>query len=470
MKENILKIRLERDSVHAADDEHSKILSLKESTSLGEVISHILKIHYLASISGGKATWIVKGTANTPLAVLAQQWGTPRFVVDENAPFAKYVGDKIHIEYRQQTPPDDVYEELLQQNPERNIDDLQDKIVGILIGTAVGDALGLPYEGISRRRAKRLFPGKLRHRFLLGRGMISDDTEHTFMVAQTLLDASSDIKLFSRKLAWRLKWWFLRLPAGVGMATAKACMKLWCGFSPKRSGVFSAGNGPAMRAAIFGTVDDDKKRHALVEASTRMTHTDPKALTGAIAVADLTNWIIDADRRNPQTLPARDEVVDLLSCIEPQDEVWCEIVSKMENGWMIGLSVMQFADSLGLQNGVSGYVYHTVPVAIYAWHRHYGDFRKTLESVVECGGDTDTVEAIAGALAGATVGESGIPREWIDGICDTPINVSLLRKTATALAERRGQVWYFWPLSIPRNLFFLLIVLGHGFRRLLPPY
>ena len=343
-----------------------------------------------------------------------------------------------------------------------------DRIAGVLIGTAVGDAIGLPFEGISRRRIKRLFPGTLRHRFLCGRGMISDDTEHTFMVTQALLESPDDIERFSRKLAWQLRWWFIRLPAGVGMATAKACLKLWCGFSPKRSGVFSAGNGPAMRAAIFGAViSDAEKRQAFVKASTQMTHTDPKALTGAVAVADLAGWIF---QRNSSELPLCENVCDLLLGIESHDEDWRDIVAKMEHGWKNNLSVMEFADRLGLQNVVSGYVYHTVPIAIYAWYRHFGNYRQTLETVIECGGDTDTVGAIAGALAGATVGELGIPQDWIDGICDTPINVALLRKAAIALTERHGLMRYPWALSIPRNLFFLLIVLLHGFRRLLPPY
>ena len=348
------------------------------------------------------------------------------------------------------------------------------RIAGTLLGTAVGDSIGLPLEGISRRRAKRMFSGALRHRFLPGHGMVSDDTEHTFMVAQTLLDEPNDVERFAHKLAWRLRWWFARLPAGVGMATAKACLKLWCGFSPKRSGVFSAGNGPAMRAAIFGSVlDSIEKRHAFVKASTEMTHTDPKALTGSLAVADLASWII---RRDSQTMPSCVEVIDILLDIEPQDETWRDLVGQMKHGWENNIPVLEFADQLGLRKGVSGYVYHTVPMAIYAWYRHYGDYRKALESVVECGGDTDTVGAIAGALAGTTVGESGIPRDWIDGICDTPINVTLLRHTATRLAELanhgipQGHVRYAWPLAIPRNLFFLLIVLVHGLRRLLPPY
>lgn len=61
------------------------------------------------------------------------------------------------------------------------------RLAGILLGTAVGDALGLTAEGLSPQRRRRLYPGPWRHRFLFGRGMISDDTEHAFFVAQSLL-------------------------------------------------------------------------------------------------------------------------------------------------------------------------------------------------------------------------------------------------------------------------------------------
>lgn len=62
-------------------------------------------------------------------------------------------------------------------------------ILGCLIGTAVGDALGLPYEGISPRRAARMFGPPTRFRFLSGRGMVSDDTEHTVLVAESLIES-----------------------------------------------------------------------------------------------------------------------------------------------------------------------------------------------------------------------------------------------------------------------------------------
>jgi hypothetical protein len=124
-------------------------------------------------------------------------------------------------------------------------------------------------------RLRDLFGGPpLRHQFLFGRGMVGDDTEHTCMDGQALLDAPEDVDAFARSLAWRLRFWLLRLPAGTGRATLRAVLKLWLGFSPRHSGVWSAGNGPALRAALLGVClghDPDWLR-AYVRASTRLTH------------------------------------------------------------------------------------------------------------------------------------------------------------------------------------------------------
>src|SRR5829696_7451472 len=125
-------------------------------------------------------------------------------------------------------------------------------LTGCLTGTAVGDALGLPHEGLSPRRARRLYPDTDRYHFLFGRGMFSDDTEHACMTAQALLVSGGEPTRFVRSLAWRLRWWLLGCPLGIGRATLKACLKLWFGVPPDRSGVFTGGNGPCMRAPILG--------------------------------------------------------------------------------------------------------------------------------------------------------------------------------------------------------------------------
>ena len=352
---------------------------------------------------------------------------------------------------------------------------IRDRFRGVILGTAVGDALGLPAEGISRRRAQKLFKGRWRHRLLINRGMVSDDTDHTVMVAQSLLAHPDSVDLFTRRLSWYLRWWLLSLPAGIGFATLRSIIRLWAGMSPSRSGVRSAGIGPAMRSAplgaFFAFVPDQLDDY--LRASTRITHTDPRALTGAKAVAYLTAWSI---RENLTERPGLEDFSNVLRSMSSQDEEWAHLVSLISTAYRQHHSVDQFAEALGLFNGVTGYVYHTVPVAVYAWYKHFGDFEQTLSAVLNCGGDTDTSGAIAGALAGAVVGQQGIPIDWLEGISEWPRGPNLLKQIADGLAEQcqlrtaRSPVRYFWPGLVLRNVFFLAVVLLHGFRRLAPPY
>jgi ADP-ribosyl-[dinitrogen reductase] hydrolase len=151
-----------------------------------------------------------------------------------------------------------------------------DSIRGVLLGTAVGDTIGLPYEGLSARRVGRWAPKRLCHGFLLRRGMVSDDTEHTALVAIALASTRSPGD-FQSALARGLRRWLLTGPGGVGLATLRALLKLNLGFSPERSGVDSAGNGPAMRAALLGLCVDLSDLPAYARANTRLTHTDPRA-------------------------------------------------------------------------------------------------------------------------------------------------------------------------------------------------
>lgn len=110
--------------------------------------------------------------------------------------------------------------------------DLCDRFAGLLLGTAVGDALGLPAEGLSRGRVRRMWRGVWRHWFLFGHGMLSDDTEHTLFVTQALLTHPDDVVAFQRCLIWKLRLWLLGLPAGIGLATLKSILRLWLGYSP----------------------------------------------------------------------------------------------------------------------------------------------------------------------------------------------------------------------------------------------
>jgi len=354
--------------------------------------------------------------------------------------------------------------------------DRSDRLTGVLLGTAVGDALGLPREGLSRQRAARMFgAGPLQHRFLFGRGMISDDTEHACMTAQALLAAPDDEARFVRSLARRLRGWLAAMPAAVGFGTLRAILKLWMGFPPSRSGVCSAGNGAAMRAPILGAclAYQPDRLEAITRASARVTHREVRAEEGALVVALAAAY---AARRTAGELDAS-ALLDALRG-RVSDEGLLRGLGAVGEGLARSASPEEFAAGLGMSDGVTGFILHTVPAALFCWLRSPGDLRSSIEDIIRMGGDADSTGAIVGGLAGATVGAGAIPASWVEGLWDAPRTVAWMRRLGARLArtfpeggegERRGPISLFWPAIVPRNLLFLAVALAHGFRRMAPP-
>ncbi len=340
-----------------------------------------------------------------------------------------------------------------------------ERFLGCLLGTAVGDALGLPFENLTSQRRAKLFGEVSGYRLVFGRGMGSDDTEHTVHVARALIRSRGDVEGFRHALSRSLRAWFVCLPAGAGKATIFGCLRMLIGVSPTRSGIHSAGNGPAMRSAIIGVMyhDDPERMRQLVEASTVMTHSDPVALTGALLVAMAAG-----------SLGAPDKLMSELLEFVARDDIWRTPITRLRESLAQGESTLDFARSTCPASGVSGYIVHTVPVALHA-ALSATSVSDAVNSAVECGGDTDTTGAIAGAICGARLGPATIPSEWLNGWVDTPITMSYLRDLADRLskvsagepAPPAGFAWWKVP---PRNVSFFLILLVHIGRRMLPPY
>lgn len=297
----------------------------------------------------------------------------------------------------------------------------------------VGDSLGLPAEGLTPRRIQELrWHQPWKQRLFFGHGFGSDDTDHALFTARAARHSGGDPERFRKLLARELKCWFLAFPPATGLATAKACFKLMFGVSPNRSGVFSAGNGPAMRSPVLGAIfaEEPEKRRAFVEISTRMTHSDPRALAGALAAAEAV------------ACGELDAAGILQRVREITGEDWREIWAQVEAGLAKQMPVAELARIWKLENGVTGYMLHTVPIAIYGWLRHRRDFAAGLSAVLDLGGDTDSVGAIYAALASTGLNEDNqIPLEWRRPVYLTP----------------RG----YLP-RLKRNAFLFVLVLWHG--------
>nr|HPH67285.1 ADP-ribosylglycohydrolase family protein [Kofleriaceae bacterium] len=207
------------------------------------------------------------------------------------------------------------------------------------------------------------------------------------------------------------------------------------------------------------------QRRSLVAASTRMTHSDPRALWAAQAIADVVAM-------ECETAAAQAALLNTITAVAP-DEEWQKVCVTLRDHLERGSDAATYAAALGLANGVTGYALHSAPVALFCWLRYRPDFATAMRAALQLGGDTDSVGAMVGAMAGASIGALALPATLIDTIVDWPISVALIRQTGhllgapawrdDAIARRRR--WYFWPGQLVRNVVVFGTCVVHLLRR-----
>jgi ADP-ribosylglycohydrolase len=341
---------------------------------------------------------------------------------------------------------------------------------GCLLGQALGDSLGLPVEFLKPEKTRRYFRRGVEQTLFWGRGMVSDDTDNACFTAQSLIRCFDDCSKFKHNLAWRLRLWLLSLPAGIGFATLRSILKLWLGFSPEKSGVFSAGNGPAMRSPIIGVffADDFARMSEFVKASTLLTHTDPKAFHGAMIVAFAASL---SGKRQNVSFTAFKELIN--AQIPDMNEEFADLMARAIDSSEKNESLEDFILSEGWVNGVSGYIVHTVAAVIHVWLRNQKNFAGGIEEIILAGGDTDTTAAILGAIIGAGADSASFPETWVKKLAEWPRSVQWLEKLGDRLEEVKSTgkkgfpPYYAWYLIPLRNLVFIFIILLQVFKRIL---
>ncbi|MDG3003536.1 ADP-ribosylglycohydrolase family protein [Paludisphaera mucosa] len=305
-------------------------------------------------------------------------------------------------------------------------DDRRDRLAATLLGTALGDALGLPCEGLSPRTIARRFGPIDRFRLLGRTGYVSDDTEQSALVAQSLAQHPDDVVACVRAFRRALFGWFCRLPWGIGKATILSCLRIGAGISP--SGVRSAGNGAAMRSAIVGVFfrDQPERRRRFARALAEVTHRDSRAIDGSLYVAEVASVCAVSDENAPTPALLREARIVI------QDEQLGRAIDEALAMADAGRTTDQAAQACG----TSGFVVATAAFATFCFARHGDDPLKAVSEVVAAGGDTDSIAAIAGAWAGARSGLHRLPAALLDRIHDRPFGPSHLRKLAACLDDR----------------------------------
>jgi poly(ADP-ribose) glycohydrolase ARH3 len=289
--------------------------------------------------------------------------------------------------------------------------DVSDRFRGTLLGCAVGDALGAPFEG-HRRINRARFDAWARDRAVL---RWTDDTHLTIAVAESLLQRGEvDQDHMAKQLAstWRAEPW---RGYGAGPPKVFAAMARGVPWTQAAGSLFagqgSHGNGAAMRVAPIAllTAPDLARTQALARASARLTHTHELGQQGAALQACAVAWLLTVDPAGAQAAPAAFTAA-LLAAVRPAAPApeYRQRLDALSDGvgrW----SSRDAAAALGA--GVQAIC--SVPAALFALLSHPGSFAAAVGLAVSLGGDTDTIAAMTGALSGALLGASAIPAAWL---------------------------------------------------------
>lgn len=282
-----------------------------------------------------------------------------------------------------------------------------EKFEGCILGLAIGDALGMPAEGMSREKIKQNF-GEIRE-FLpspygdLKAGQWTDDTEQTIALAESILET---VYFDPSNFAEKLKKWYLSGGRRVGPTTRIAIINLLRGAEWQNSGVFSDTCGSATRVAPIGLVYHFNLNliESYAQISSSITHKGSTAIAGAIAVAiAIACKVLDFDD---------DELLEeVIKRVDKHDQL---LSDKIKFAFEIKDKDLDYAiEKLG--NSIS--VLDAVPMAFYCVFSSK-DFESAVIKSANCGGDTDSISAITGAIKGAE-GVNNIPSRFINGLEDS---------------------------------------------------
>ncbi len=302
-----------------------------------------------------------------------------------------------------------------------------ERVEGMMLGLAIGDALGRPSEG--RIPAKRQAThGEIRdyvagRRAKAGLGLPSDDTQLAFWTLEQLIE---DRRLVPHRVAARLCEGTV---LGMGRTVAafrrnfKKAKLPWTQCGPA-----SAGNGALMRIAPILIPHLREPSPALwvdTALAAMMTHNDSASSAACVAfVAMLWELLGRSAGDAPDERWWLERYVELARELETGADyqprggkyqsysgpVWAFVEERVEHALRSGLPTVQACD--GWYSGA--YLLETMPSVILILCRHGHDPEQAIIRAVNDTKDNDTIAAIVGAAVGASHGRRQLPERWIE--------------------------------------------------------
>lgn len=290
-------------------------------------------------------------------------------------------------------------------------DFLKDKFKGTLFGQAIGDALGLGTEFMTKAEVRKCYPDGLAdysqivqdcHRGRWQKGDWTDDTDMMMCIVQAIIN---DGELRPLSVARNFKEWFRHGPMGIGRHTCNVlsvgdytekpevvAKKVW-----EMSGKKSAANGGVMRTSVIGLLGEDVEKHAADVC--RLTHADPRCV-GSCAIVSLM----------VHSLVYKNEILPIETLVEVGSRYDKRIEPYLRMAQEDSLDALELDDE-----STMGYTLKTMAAGLWSLY-HCSSFEEGLLAVVNAGGDADTNGAVAGSLLGARFGYENIPVRFIEGL------------------------------------------------------
>jgi ADP-ribosyl-[dinitrogen reductase] hydrolase len=291
----------------------------------------------------------------------------------------------------------------------------KDKFKDILLGVAIGDALGVPVEFKSREYLDRepvqgMIGYGSHHQ---PPGTWSDDSSLTFCLAETLADNFSLIKLAGTFYNWKIHgyWSAHGTVFDIGIGTSFAIDKLAHDVNPVEAGGSTEGdngNGSLMRILPLVLAFKGKnidQQFQLTKDVSSLTHAHIRSVLCCFIYLQIAARLIDGADIAAAIQTSCDAVNKFLdetaTCTDKERAVLKRI---LEN---------QLADLEETEISSSGYVVSTLEASLWCLLKT-NNFKDAVLKAVNLGSDTDTTAAVTGGLAGLLYGWNTIPTEWLN--------------------------------------------------------
>jgi len=279
-----------------------------------------------------------------------------------------------------------------------------------VFGFAVGDALGVPHE-FKTREELSISPvngmdGYGTHQ--QPAGTWSDDTSMLLCVTENLLENGDASSLAGKFLNWYNSAAYTATGEvfDVGVTTSIALNNVMAGADIRSSGAtdeFSAGNGSLMRCLPYAFIADTTEAERKLLEEGRITHAHDLCSEATLFYIFVARCLLDGCAKEA-LLPAAIKAVSATK--------WARTNRMNRLASNCRLFNDSFSNTEVDQIKSTGYVVESLEACLWCF-LSTDSYQSAVQTAVNLGGDTDTIAALTGGLAGIYYGYNTIPEEWL---------------------------------------------------------